>query len=622
MRYLLVALCALLASPAHAAPADSLEILCAKFSNFDRNGDGQLEIQSLQHIATVGDRGERVVMLVERRLLAPTSRAQDLDPVVKRWADDLQYEGYRASVVAVELAPSDLHQDGQYLLAIREFLRAVNKDKSLAGVVLVGRFPDSSIVRTCNWRRRANVTLRKGQPDAKTYKGGRYLHRSPELVAPRADIVLADLDGNWEDIYVQPPTELESVKAVFAEGKVPEKGGPCIDLQVSTATFTDFFHVSDGAVRVVEARGTERRPVPARVIIRDQVGNYECSRADGRLPNGLAQPDIFVSRIDARGVALSPREDITGVDGAKLLDAEGKPQVVKFASKKEVPRWDRVWQHDEALERRLLAEYFDRNHTYRTGQTSVSWRPASIACELPSGFRSMSRAATNWERGDRRVADLRGKPTLVDFVEWIKYPAILRTVRAHSHPSFSQFGKVDAAQLDAMLDGPAWSWTQKGDRLEPSLAAACGRGALNWFLLRSLWEHGQMASEPTFYHHTGCNAISPPGVSKHAYDHPEYGLRQGAESLLMYGNGLALIGRSKVYYDEPRGFAEALREGHTYGKAWSEYFRIEATTRGEQAPGPSVDRKRAYFWSVLGDWTLRLATAAPGEENNAVAKRD
>ena len=66
-----------------------------------------------------------------------------------------------------------------------------------------------------------------------------------------------------------------------------------------------------------------------------------------------------------------------------------------------------------------------------------------------------------------------------------------------------------------------------------------------------------MAPEPAFYHHTGCDGITPPGASNRAYDDPGYGNRQGGEALLFYGNGLALIGRAKVFYDEPRGFAEA-----------------------------------------------------------------
>jgi hypothetical protein len=105
--------------------------------------------------------------------------------------------------------------------------------------------------------------------------------------------------------------------------------------------------------------------------------------------------------------------------------------------------------------------------------------------------------------------------------------------------------------------------------------------------------------------HTGCHGISPPGAAKLAFDHPSYGRRGGGESLLFYGRGLAMVGRAKVFYDEPRGFAQELAAGRTMGHAWAHYFDAEARVSWSQA-GEDIGRKRAYFWSILGDWTLRL----------------
>ncbi len=602
-------------APGETVAPKSIEALCTEFSSFDRNGDGQVEITSLKLIASAGTSGSRVVMFVEPRLLQPLEGGIDLAPQLERWADDLAAEGHRAEVIAVELAKCDFHQDGQFILALRDLLRAIAKEGELEGVVLVGHFPDSSIVRTCNWRKNGDVALRRKTPEAKTYIGVRHLRRHPELVAKRADIVLADLDGRWEDVYVQPRTKLDSVMAVF-DDRIPTRGGDCLDAEVGSTVYQDFFHISDGAVELSQRLDAEGNVIGPTLRIMDEVGNDECSDADGTLNNGLSQPDIFVSRLDARGVALSPRDDIAGVDGEKLLDENGKPQTIRFTSAEEVPKWNRLWRHDPVLERRLLAEYFDRNHAYRRGEVEVAWRPSSIACDLGSGFRSMSRAATDWEAADHATADLRGRPNLVNFVEWMEYPAVLRTVRAHSDATTSRFRKAKPSQLDAALEGTPWSWTQRDDRLEPSLASACGGGALNFYLMRSLWENGKVAPQPSFYHHTGCNAISPYGAESYPYDHPSYGARNGAEALLLYGNGLALVGRSKVYFDEPAGFAEALREGANYGKAWSEYFRIEANSAKPLPPGSNVGRKRAYYWSVLGDWTLRLATAAPAAEDS------
>ena len=83
------------------------------------------------------------------------------------------------------------------------------------------------------------------------------------------------------------------------------------------------------------------------------------------------------------------------------------------------------------------------------------------------------------------------------------------------------------------------------------------------------------------------------------------------EALLFFGRGLALVGRAKVFYDEPRGFAAALAEGKTFGEAWARYFDHESGAGSWSEVGGDIGRKRAYFWSVIGDWTLRLRRPAP-----------
>ena len=425
------------------------------------------------------------------------------------------------------------------------------------------------------------------------------------------DIVLSDLDGRWEDVYVQPKTPLEVVQAVFAE-KIPENGGPCVDVETKTKSFEDMFFISDGSVEVTKsavesASAGGAQPI---VIISNDATNHECADADRDRPNIIARPDIFVSRIDARGVALRPKASVVGKDNAKLLNAQGKPQAVQFASTKATPRDTSLMELDPLFERRLLAEYFDRNHDYRTGRAKIAWRPSSIACELGSGYRSMQQAGTNWAPGDPKLADIHGNPTLVDFVNWIEYPAILRTVRAHSSPQQSKFHQTDIAKVNASLGGPVWSWSKMGDRLEPSLRSTCGSGMLSWSLLYSLYQNKQIPPQPCFYQHGGCNAISPIGATKVPYDHPSYGKQQCAQSLLMFGNGLALIGRAKVYYDEPAGFTKTLRDGKTFGEAWAKYYDLESRELSRRNAS-EIDRKRTYFWSVLGDWTLRLSTAAP-----------
>lgn len=582
--------------------------LCTAFSGFDQNKDSEPEIRALRPLASRGRNGPRALVLVESRILEPLAGGANLSPRINQLLDDLAKEGLRADAVSVTLEPSKLHQDGAYLLALRAFLRAVAKGDDLAGVMLVGHFPDALLVRTCNWQRRGDVKLNVEGEGAKSFKAVRYLRRAPEIVAHRADIVLADLDGRWEDVYVQQRTPLERVVAVFA-GEIPEHGGPCVAVEVSAVNEEDCFHISDGTVEVT--RAATGQAGGAVVTFAEDSADHECGAADRQTPNRLARPDILVSRLDARGSAWRPKASVVGTDGKHLLDAKGRPQSVQFASKGQVPSWrSGLWEPDPVLERRLLAEYLDRNHAYRTGAAPVAWRVSSIACELGSGYRVMRRAADDWTEEDSRLRDLRGKPTLVDFADWLRYPAVLRTLRAHSSPEISRFAPADASQVDAAVDGPVWSWTPRGDRLEPSLAAACGKGALNWFLLRSLWENGAVAPAPAFYLHTGCEGVSPPGAVKLPYDHPLYGARQGAEALLFFGQGLTLVGRAKVFYDEPRGFADALREGHALGAAWARYFEIESQAGTWSSAGGNIGRKRAYFWSVLGDWSLKLTKPA------------
>jgi hypothetical protein len=599
-------------APAAGGFAAGLADTCASFAGYDQNGDGRAEIRALRPLASRGKAGPRALVLVESRLLNPLERAADLEVRLERLLEDLAHEGFRAEAVSVTLEPGAVHQDGAYLLALREFLRAASRDADLAGVMLVGHFPDALLVRTCNWRKQGDVKLSQAGSSSKTFKGVPYLRRVPEIIAHRADIVLSDLNGRWEKVYVQPPTRLERIVAVFAE-PIPEHGGTCQAIERGWITEQDFFHIADGEIQVIEGPAGGGEVVKPKVVLDDEAGDHECGEEDLRRPNRMARPDILVSRLDARGSAWRPKESVVGADGRHLLDGRGRPQSVRFSLKDEVPNWrDGLWEPDAVLERRLLAEYLDRNHAYRTGQATVAWRVSSIACDLRSGYQTMRRAADDWAEGDPRLADVAGRPTLEDFAEWIRYPAVLRTLRAHSNPESSVFKRSDTAKLDAAVGGPAWSWTARGDRLEPSLEAACGRGRLNWFLLRTLWENGTIAPGPAFYLHTGCEGISPPGARKLPYDHPLYGARQGAEALLLFGNGLALAGRAKVFYDEPRGFAEALRGGRSFGEAWAGYFDVES----QRPTGGTIGRKKAYFWSLLGDWSLKLLKPAAIASNH------
>jgi hypothetical protein len=599
---------------AQEAPPLSLNELCVEFTGFDQDGDGQPEIMSLQVRAEAKAKAPRVLILTEARLLGSdpsVEGAASLGPELERMVSDLNKEGWSAALVEVELPASQAHRDGRVLLGLREFLRAAAKAAPLDGVILVGRFPDAFLVRTVNWRKNEALTLHQGKPEQRSWKKTRYVRRVPEPVAHRCDIVLADLDGNWEDLYIGPRVKLPATHAVF-EGEIPENGGLAVDVQTSSVAFEDCFHLPDGRLEVAQTvvEGEARYWVS----LHDRDADLECAPIDSAFMNRIAQPEIFVSRIDAHGIALSPNAKIQDLHGKLLLDENGKPQSLEFADAQSVPSWSgAIWSFDPQLERALLRDYFDRNHAYRSGAVELAFRPASIACDLGSGYKIMKAAAPEWQSLNEKSADLRGKPTLVDFVDWLQLPAVLRTVRAHSDPWGSVFGKAPAAELDALFAnterGAPLSWTPKGTQLVPSLHKATGGGKLDFFLLRSLWQTELVSAQSALYLHTGCHGISPPGAASLAFDHPSYGRRGGGESLLFYGRGLAMLGRAKVFYDEPRGFAQELAAGRTIGHAWAHYFDAEARVSWSEAGG-DIGRKRAYFWSVLGDWTLRLQRPA------------
>lgn len=657
-RILTAAVCALFMPHAQLAATTfqtDLTELCGQFHSYDFNGDGLAEINELtplvQERVEIAGAG-RVLILVESRLLQPlkergkvSGRADreadgvvgggsqgldwdgDLCPQLNQLVVDLAADGWTADLIEVDLPHHDQHQDGLHVLALREFLREVD---GLSGVILVGRFPDAYLVRTCNWRKSGDITLHKNQANQKAYQKTPYLRRVPECVAQRADIVLADLDGRWENIYVQPRVKLPSTIAIFPDG-IPEHGGLSVDVEQRGIAYEDFFHISDGRLELAEVSEPSASASAATngdpqkgwlVTLFDRQADLECSPADLEQPNRIARPDIWVSRIDARGSALSPSMEIVGVNGEKLLDENGQPQVVEFTDNKAVPSWSsKIWREDPVLERQLLAEYLQRNHHYRTYSGAITFRPASIAHDLGSGYRIITKASKQWAASDtltdaaRKNADVKGRPDLLAFVEWMKHPAILRTVRAHSDPWGTVFNKPDVAALNAAvrsaeLSDPL-SWTREGNKLVPSLKAACGNGKLDFFLLRSLWASGQLPPQPSIYLHTGCDITSPPNSASKPFHSSAYASRAGGAALMFFGRGLALVGRAKVFYDEPKGFSDILASGGTLGAAWAQYFQVESEAPTWGKAGGDIGRKRSYFWSVLGDCTLRLNPGRP-----------
>jgi hypothetical protein len=590
------------AQPSFAAQRSVLDRICQQFWGCDWNDDGTPEIESLQ-LTDLG-RGapnaaqDTVLVIVENRLLVPLG--QDLRPSLNRFAVDLAGEGHDAHVLAAQVYAGPRHQDGRTLLALRAMLREVRRQiPDLRGVVLVGRFPDAMIVRQYYWLKKTPITLNEGRPNERKFEEAvEYIRDKAELVAWRSDLILADLDGHWEDVYHEQRDELPCFTAVCPEGV--EAQDSTTDLyEFGTDAFEDFFFVNDGKWRM-EAMGEGRLRFQQ---LPDE--NDECSADDLALPNPMARPDILVSRTDASHVALEPKPDLVDAEGKHLLDEHGLPQTLTFADAGLTPRAITVWQHSDATERELLAEFLDRDHTFRTGGYPQARRPASFSTEFGSALPEIRQAFTAWKDLDEPGYDVEGKAaTVLEAIRWLKLPAALRVLKAHSDPWGSSVGKTeDAEALRQELGGTFRGWRNEGNQLVPGLL---NQDKLHFEYYRALWANQQLPDCGVLYESTGCESIGPEGAASRPFSDPHYGYWQGAESLMFYCNGLALIGRSKVFYDEPRGFFDTLARGDTFGDAWAEYFAIESAAQNVDEVGGGIGRKRAYFWSVLGDWTLTL----------------
>lgn len=568
-------------------------VTAAETGKVDVNADGYAEMQYVKRIADRGghpyesagkDRGT-VLVLVESRLLEPLPGARSLERPLERLVKDLSSEGYSAFGLSVKLEDGTKKQGGLTLLALRRVLQTVwAKDRSLAGAILVGRFPSAFIVRRHWWERTDDVTVA-----GKHYTQRRWVVSRPEPVATNADIVLGDMDGNWDRVYQKEAKQLPYFIAVM----------PGIDMDVATKefetgthSFSDYFYVDDGNYRQVPEGDGVR-------FDRVKDLDRECTPEDKRLPNPMARPEISISRLDASMVALQPNPQIKG-----LTDKSGRPREVVFEKEKPPDVWKR-WQRDPTLERKLLYEYFERNHAYRTGK-APSGGPANYSTEWDSSIPDLKKTVANWSAMDTNACDLAGgNLTINEFVEWMKTPMSFRAIKAHTAPTGSEYGaSKDVNALRKSLNGLPYGWETKDNTLVlPDFANGFG----NYQLYRTLYENKCLAPIPVMYLHTGCDSTTPPLYDSRPFGDENYGKFQGAQALMMYCNGLVLMGRGKVFNDEPADFAKLLGAGKTWGEIWRHYFDADAANALENAnDAQGIRRKKAYFWDLFGDWTIRL----------------
>ncbi len=589
MKTLALSVCILaLASTASADSFDSQSKLVDKtvkaYQAFDRDQDGTFEIRSLKCTAKTKCKGKGyVVVLVEQRL------AKDLQKELKTLADDIAKDGDSAFVLETSFYSGKMHQDGLTLVAYRDFLRQLwMNDKGLKGAILVGNWPQPFMVRLYWWVRDDPVTLFEGTKAEKTFKQ-QWVRNIAEPVVSPADIVLADLDGAWDSRYFKQPVNVAELRAVL-----PKDSDITEDWETGQTLYQDFFYVNDG-VWTQEAKGGHK----AKIVFKGE-SNDECTASDLKRANPLALPEIAVSRINAYHAGVVPDPQVKDKDGRTLLDKNGMPQALEFASTGDVPR--EIWVHSDAKEIKLLKEYFDRNHRYRSSPIQSGLVPASVSQGLGEGIIDMKAGIPGWEKLDPSSKEYLKDATITELAEWFKKPAVLREIRAHSNPVISEFGgPKSTAELEKATGAP-YFWTREGNKLVPSLK---GIGGLMGFgFLRTLYENKAIPNPPSLYFHNGCEAMRPIGAENLSFDALDYAKQQLAECLMMYGNGLTVVGRGKVFYDEPRDFWKTMGQGGTWGEAWKTYFEVESNDAELAKDG--IGRKRTYFWSILGDFTLRL----------------
>lgn len=585
--------------------------LLNQFSSYSLNSDGIIDIEFLKPMSFEPQTGnvprteKLVVVLVEDRLFKALPSGgpsvSELTSRLIRYKEDLLADGFSSWFIQAKVYDGPNHQDGRTLLAIREFFKAVKTvNNKFMGSLLIGSFPEATLVRRWLWKRQENVTINNT-----LYNNTTYLRIVPEMIAGRSEIVLSDLNGNWRNVYVQSPTKLESIKAI------PENGFPAGWEQgmvgftskifsVEEEQFEDFFWINDSNYSKLTSPAGKLN-----LSITSLLRSPELVASQRRGVNPIAIPSIFVSRINARSIAIGPDPNYRDRNGRGFLDANGRPQVIHAEAILDRNLFKR---RDPALERRLLISYFDRNHLFRNGENSKKQRTTATIAFPQSDFSANS--ANNYlKRTNSSFTSsvIQENGTLLDYVNWLKKTASLRGIVAHSSRWNTAFGRNYLASNLERVTGRPWRWKKRDGSLHYTPSFDEQGPAADLYLHRTLWENKVLSQTGgDLLVHQGCEVNTPSGVNKLPYNNATYGDFQNGEGILFYLNSLAILTRAKVYNDAPQGLKDAFdakTEDDHFGAAWKAYFNND--TRSSSLTSPS-SKKRAYFWSILGDWTLRL----------------
>lgn len=555
-----------------------------------------------------------VLVLVESRLLdpLPSPSTSSLLDRLRTFHDDLRADKLDARSVSVAMRRGAGHRDGDGVLALRELFQDLHTSHpNFAGVVLVGSFPEAMLVRRWIWKKTDQSLALAGQ----AHQHVDLLYLMPEVIADRSDLVLADLDGRWDQIYQPGPVSLEGIRAIPdpTMGTWPTDGGLFSSsvFERTAHQFQDFFWIRDDDVTDLTPPGSTTMLLRLRTTNR----NPECAPADLGQANVIARPEIAVSRINPRNVGVLPDPSFTDITGKGFLDATGTPQQVEAGA-----MVADMWVQDRGFERRLLIDYLDRNHRFRRGDYFFApFRAAAVGSSaFDSGWASATGLASALDKASTMFTppEVLERASVLEFVRWMKKPATFRGYAVHANRTLTAFDPVDyqVADLEAELGGPPWRWvaTATGQTVTytPSLAHQGSNADLH--LYRSLWENRALASSgPCFLLHNGCYVNSPSGARTTPYDSDTYAPLQEAESQLFYLNGLAVVARAKEFNDwVSRDFPQAFgAAGARFGDGLTAYFTADSADANLGSFAKSVGAKRTYWWGLLGDWTLRLRYA-------------
>ncbi len=606
-------------------PPPTVGEIAARYTNFDLNGDGIREINWLRvaswepaRCSGASPNGMVIVLVDPRLYVDKAGRWIEMASRIVRYRDDLVADGYCPRFVEADVYKGAVHQDGRTLLALRRFLKDVRASYlSLRGVVLVGSFPEAALIR--------RPLVRLDNRDVELQHGGKktgvnILDMHPERINARGEIVLGDLDGKWETLYRQAPEDLPWLTLMPQTSASWPVSGQTLTTTVfssQVARWEDFFYINDAQVTKLSETATT---ISVRIDSSAQA-NAELTTSDKAQPNPIARPELTVSRINAKGIALSPSVPRADRDGRLPLAADGKPQPLIYDSDVTLSL-----DYDFAVEQRILMDYFDRNHAFRTGSNrGKAYRTSAVRArnsdlETPSAFNSFLRAM------DSTLGTGYGKDdaSLYDYASFLKQPAIVRGIAAHSSSTTSQFGEPFGQDLDQMIGGRPWAWkkqvvngytwlipTWEAFGAGPDHHEQPGRNA-DYGFYRTLFEnHALDAGGQAFYVHGGCDVTLPWGSADRSFDDDGYSRKNNAEMTLFFANGLAIIGRGKVFNDLPDGYPEGVNAADRFGYGWRQMFVHDAADDSldpgtTAAKTRTLNTKKAYYWGLLGDFTLRM----------------